>query len=73
MCQPDISALFRAPALLEIGFLSIVPGVSNDFSGTTESSGHYSTGTIGGPPLQSHVFGSVVFWGAMGAGVEQAS
>ena len=38
MCQPIIPALFRAPALLNIGLLES-PSMPSDFTGTTEVSG----------------------------------
>ena len=49
MCQPDIPALFKVPALLGVGLLSRVSVVPRDFTGTIESSGTIQPALSGDP------------------------
>ena len=53
MCQPNIPALFRAPALMRMEIRKLLPKdpvVPTDGTGAIEQS-HYSSGIIGSPPL----------------------
>ena len=49
MCQPNIPALYRAPALLGVGFWHRIPMVLTDFTGNIEGSGTIQPALFGSP------------------------